>query len=47
MKSIKIFLLINQFREKTAAIIRAEGEAEAARLINEAVKNFGSGNTHN
>jgi regulator of protease activity HflC (stomatin/prohibitin superfamily) len=30
--------------EKTAAIIRAEGEAEAARLINEAVKNFGSGN---
>ena len=33
-------------REKTAAIIRAEGEAEAARLINDAVKSFGSGNNY-
>jgi regulator of protease activity HflC (stomatin/prohibitin superfamily) len=30
-------------REKTASIIRAEGEAEAAKLINDAVKSFGSG----
>jgi len=38
------FYNIHSFiREKTAAIIRAEGEAEAARLINDAVKSFGSG----
>lgn len=28
--------------EKNAAIIRAEGEAEAAKLINDSVKNYGS-----
>jgi len=41
MKSNFIFL---NFREKTAAIIRAEGEAEAAKLINDSVKSFGSCN---
>ena len=29
--------------EKLAQIIRSEGEAESARLINDAVKSFGSG----
>ena len=29
--------------EKTAQIIRSEGEAEAAKLINDAVKKFGTG----
>lgn len=32
---------------KKAAIIRAEGEAEAAKLIDDAVRKSGTGNKHN
>lgn len=30
-------------QERNAAVIRAEGESESARLISDATKNFGSG----
>jgi prohibitin 1 len=32
--------------EKNAQIIRSEGESEAAKLINDSVKQFGSGMTN-
>ena len=37
------FIVFKDEEEKNAAIIKAEGEAEAARLINDSVKSFGSG----
>ena len=34
--------MLKDEEEKNAAIIKAEGEAEAAQLINTSVKNYGS-----
>lgn len=33
----------NDVQERQAAVIRAEGESEAAKLISDATKSFGSG----
>lgn len=38
------FIVLRDEEEKNAAIIRSEGEAEAAKIINDAVKNYGGGN---
>ena len=37
------FVVMKNEEEKKAAIIRAEGEAEAANLISESMKKFGTG----
>ena len=37
------FIVLRDEEEKNAAIIRSEGEAEAAKLINDSVKTYGSG----
>ncbi|CAG9311688.1 unnamed protein product [Blepharisma stoltei] len=37
------FLVMKREQERKAAIIRAEGEADAARLVSEAIKTHGSG----
>lgn len=37
------FIVLRDEEEKNAAIIRSEGEAEAAKIINDAVKNYGGG----
>lgn len=37
------FVVARTEQEKKAAVVRAEGEAEAARLISEAIKQHGSG----
>ena len=36
-------LLLKAEQEKTAAIVRAEGEAQAARLISESIEKYGRG----
>ena len=36
-------LIVYLFQERNAAIIRAEGESEAARLISDATKKYGGG----
>lgn len=37
------FIVLRDEEEKKASIIRSEGEADAAKLINDAVKSFGNG----